>query len=57
MGYIASKFINLMENIAVDVAENIIDRDLLKEIIMSIIYEEDYSYELKLKIISAKTNK
>ena len=45
-----------MENVAVDVADNIIDRDLLKEIIESIIYEEDYSYELKLKIINAKTN-
>ena len=56
LGYIASKFIGLMENIAVDVADNIIDRDLLKEIITSIIYEEDYSYELKLKIINAKTN-
>ncbi|EMY3585021.1 type II toxin-antitoxin system death-on-curing family toxin [Flavobacterium psychrophilum] len=57
LGYIASRFIELMENIAVDVADNIIDRDLLKEIITSIIYEEDYSYELKLKIINAKTNK
>lgn len=56
LGYIASKFIGLMENVAVDVADNIIDRDLLKEIITSIIYEEDYSYELKLKIINAKTN-
>lgn len=56
LGYIASKFIRLMENIAVDVADNIINRDLLKEIVNSIIYEEDYSYELKLKIINAKTN-
>lgn len=55
LGYIVSKFIELMENIAVDVADNIIDRDLLKEIITSIIYEEDFSYELKLKIIQAKT--
>lgn len=55
LGYIVTKFIELMENIAVDVADNIIDRDLLKEIIASIIYEEDFSYELKLKIIGAKT--
>ena len=46
-----------MENVAVDVADNIIDRELLKEIITSIIYEDEYSYELKLKIIDAKTKK
>ena len=57
LGHIASKFIELMENVAVDVADNIIDRDLLKEIITSIIYDEEYSYELKLKIITAKENK
>lgn len=57
LGHIGSKFIYLMENIAVDVADNIIDRDLLKEIISSIIYEDEYSYELKLKIITAKENK
>ncbi len=55
LGYIVGKFIRVMENIAVDVADNVIDRDLLCEIITSIIYEEDFSYELKLKIISAKT--
>lgn len=53
--HVVSKFIALMENIAVDVADNRIDRELLKEIITSIIYEDDYSYELKLKIIGAKT--
>lgn len=55
LNHIVSKFISQTENIAVDVADNIIDRDLLKEIIASIIYEEDFSYELKLKIIEAKT--
>jgi len=55
LDYLVSKFISSTENIAVDVADNVIDRDLLKEIISSIIYEEDYSYELKLKIIEAKT--
>jgi death-on-curing protein len=49
-----SRFISEMENIAVDVADDRIDRDLLSEIIMSIICEEDYSEELKLKIIAAK---
>lgn len=55
LDYLVSKFISSMENIAVDVANNIISRELLLEIITSIIYEEDYSYELKLKIIEAKT--
>jgi len=49
-----SRFIKEMENIAVDVADNRIDKDLLFEIIYSIIYEFDYSEELKLKIIYAK---
>ena len=43
-----------MENIAVDVADNRIDKDLLFEIITSIIYDDDYSEDLKLKIIYAK---
>ena len=46
-----SKFIIEMENISVHVADNRIDKDLLSEIITSLIYEEDYSEELKLKII------
>ena len=46
-----SKFIIEMENIAVHVADNRIDKELLFEIITSLIYEEDYSEELKLKII------
>ncbi|MEZ5032154.1 MAG: type II toxin-antitoxin system death-on-curing family toxin [Saprospiraceae bacterium] len=50
------KFIVEMENMVVDVADNIIDRDLLHEIVCSIIYEADYSEELKLKIIAAKMN-
>lgn len=49
-----SKFIVEMENIAVDVADNRIEKELLAEIISSILYEDDYSDELKLKIIEAK---
>ena len=48
------RFIEEMENIAVDVADNWIDKDLLFEIRTSIIYEDDYTEELKLKIIYAK---
>lgn len=44
-----------MENIAVDVADNRIDKELLQEIISSLLYEYDYSENLKLKIIIAKS--
>lgn len=44
-----------MENISVLVADNFIDKSLLNEIIYSIIFEDDYSEELKLKIISVMT--
>lgn len=50
--YMVFKFITEMENIAVHVADNRIDKELLFEIISSLIYEEDYSEELKLKIIA-----
>ena len=40
-----------MENIAVSVADNIIDKDLLMEIITSLLNEEEYNEELKLKLI------
>jgi death on curing protein len=50
------KFIIEMENIAVTVADNIIDKELLHEIITSIISDEDYSEDLKLKIIHALSN-
>ena len=48
-----SRFIIEMENIAVHVADNKIDKELLLEIIASLIYEEDYSEELMLKIITS----
>jgi len=50
------KFILEMENVVVDVADNVFDRDLLYEIVISILYEDDYSEELKMKIIQAKLN-
>lgn len=48
------KFIIEMENIVVDVADNSIDKDLLFEIIESLLYEDDYSEILKIKLINAK---
>ncbi|SHG06114.1 death on curing protein [Flavobacterium micromati] len=55
LDFIVGRFIREIENIAVDVADNAIDRDLLFEIITSFIYEDDFSIELKMKIIEAKT--
>lgn len=55
--FIVSTFLQEMENIAVHVADNRIDKDLLLEIIFSIIYENEFSEELQLKIINAIINK
>lgn len=51
----ADKFVIEMENIAVAVADNLIDKSMLHEIVYSVINEEDYSEELKMKIIEALT--
>lgn len=51
--YVLGRFISEMENITIHVAAGKIDRELLEEIITSIIYEDEYSEELKLKIILA----
>ncbi len=48
-------FIKKMENIAVHVADNRIDKDLLHEIIQSVLYENEYNEELQLKIVNAIT--
>lgn len=53
LSILISKFIIEMENISVAVADNLIDKELLLEIITSLINEEDYSESLKLKIIQA----
>lgn len=52
-GYVVPDFISKMENIAVWVADNVVNRDLLHELLTSMIYEEDFSEELKLKLVSA----
>lgn len=53
LGMFINKFIIEMENISVIVADNIVDKALLSEIVYSLINEEDYSEELKLKIFNA----
>ena len=50
---LVNKYIRNMENFVVNVGENSIDKDLLQEIITSIIYEDDFSELLKIKIINA----
>lgn len=51
--YCVKKFIHEMENIAVWLAEAKIGKDLLREIVTSIIMDDDYSESLKLKILNA----
>jgi death-on-curing protein len=51
--YCVKKFIHEMENIAVWLAEGKINKDLLREIVTSIVMDDDYPEELKLKIIHA----
>lgn len=50
---VVQRFAVKMESVSYHLAASRIDKDLLKEIIRSIIYEDDYSEELKLKIIRA----
>lgn len=51
--YCSTKFIRELENIIVWVAENKISKELLLRIVTSIIYEDEYSEELKLEIINS----
>ena len=51
--YVVKRFMREMENIAVWVADNVIDKDLLHQIIISILYEDDYSEAVKLAIVEA----
>jgi death on curing protein len=53
--FIVSKFIIEMENVSVHIADNRIDKDLLYEMIQSLLYQDDYDEQLKLKIIHAIT--
>jgi death-on-curing protein len=51
--YCVQDFVQRMENIAVWIADSVINKELAHEIITSLIYEDDYSEELKLKIAHA----
>jgi death on curing protein len=52
-----NKFIIEMENIAVSVADNLISKELLGEIIVSLLAEGEFNELLKLKIIDALQQK
>lgn len=51
--YVVRRFVLEMENIAVYVADNVIGKDLLRELISALLYEDDYSEGLKLALIEA----
>lgn len=51
--FVLRRFTMEMENISIHVAAGVINRDLLTDIIQSIIYEDDFSESLKLRIIEA----
>lgn len=51
--YCVTKFVREMENIAVWLAEGKIGKELLGEIVVSIIMDDDYPEDLKLKILHA----
>jgi len=57
-GYLIAiqRFAFKMEIISLHLAASRIEKELLKEIITSVINEEDYSEELKLKIVNAINN-
>ncbi len=51
--FILTRFLREMENYSIHVASGAIDKELLREIIGSIIYEDDFSEDLKLRIIDS----
>ena len=53
-GYLdaAQRFLYKMETISYHVAASRIEKELLRDIVDSIIYEEDYSEEIKLRLLS-----
>ncbi|MFA5242091.1 MAG: type II toxin-antitoxin system death-on-curing family toxin [Sulfuricella sp.] len=51
--YCVTKFVCEMENIAVWLAEDKIGKELLGEIVVSIIMDDDYPEDLKLRILHA----
>jgi len=57
-GYLdaAQRFLFKMETISYHLAAGRIDKDFLRDIVDSIIYKEDYSEEIKLKLIQCMSD-
>jgi death-on-curing protein len=51
--YIVTRFVLEMENIAVYVADNVVNKELLRELVASLLYEDDFSESIKLALIDA----
>ncbi len=51
--FVVKSFVREMENVVVWVADNMIDKNLLQQIIESILYEEYFSETLQLSILDA----
>ena len=51
--FVVQKFVLEMENIALWLAEGRISKEFLGELIVSLIFEEDFSEELKIKLARA----
>lgn len=54
--YLVKRFIQEMENIAVWVADNVIDKELLHQVISCVLYEDDHTENVKLAILEAINN-
>jgi death on curing protein len=54
--FVVPRFIREMENISYHLAAGGIDKDLLKELLTSLIHEPEFSEELKLKLLRAMSN-
>ncbi|MCL5969738.1 MAG: type II toxin-antitoxin system death-on-curing family toxin [Betaproteobacteria bacterium] len=54
--YVVARFVHEMENIAVYVADNVVSKELLRDVIASLLYEDDFSESLKLALITAISN-
>ena len=49
--YVVTRFVLEMENMAVYVASSVVSKDLLREVVASLLYEDEYSESLKLALI------
>ena len=50
--FIVDSFIRRIENFAIYIAERKVDKEFLTEVVRSLIYEDDFSEELKIKIVN-----